>query len=116
MNEKNKISINMKNIIATIALLAILVCLIWTSQLSEKNIQITLLISIILTVSSAIVSWIISSTHSKASLSKENSQLIDRIGEQSSEKILNQNNCIPLNSIWMTNITNLKTKNMTSKQ
>ena len=80
----------MKNIIATFALLTILVCLIWTSQLSEINTQISLLISVILAIASSAVSWIVAYSYSKSSLTKENSEIIDRIGEQSSEKILNQ--------------------------
>ncbi len=81
---------NLKPIIAGGAILIILVCLIWTSQLENLESREGLLISIILAIASGAFSWIVSSHYSKVSLTAENTRMIDRIGEQSSEKILNQ--------------------------
>jgi hypothetical protein len=81
---------NLKNIIASGAVFIIIICLVWTSQLTSIETREGLLISIILAIASGAFSWIISSHYSKASLKAENTKLIDRIGEQSSEKILNQ--------------------------
>ncbi len=81
---------NLKSIIAGGAILIIFVCLIWTSQLETLETREGLLISIILAIASGAFSWIVSSHYAKASLKAENTKMIDRIGEQSSEKILNQ--------------------------
>ncbi len=80
----------MKQIIGFSSLAVIIVCLIWTSQLSDVASREGLLISIILSIASAVVSWMISSHYANATLTEENTKLIDRIGAQSSEKILNQ--------------------------
>lgn len=80
----------MRNIISIAALATIVVCLIWISQLTGQETREGLLISIILTIGATVVSWAISSHFSKESYTAENTKLIDRIGAQSSEKILNQ--------------------------
>ena len=80
----------MKNIISAVALLIVVVCLIWASQLSRVETREGLLISIILAISSSVLAWVTTSHYSKETLKAENTKLIDRIGEQSSEKILNQ--------------------------
>jgi hypothetical protein len=82
--------IDMKNIISAASIIIVIICLIWTSQLAGVESREGLLISIILSIASAVVSWAISSHYSKETLTAENTKLIDRIGEQSSEKILNQ--------------------------
>lgn len=80
----------MKNLISGASILIVIICLVWTSQLSGVETREGLLISIILAIASSVVSWAISSHYSKETLKAENTKLIDRIGEQSSEKILNQ--------------------------
>lgn len=80
----------MRQIISIAALATIVVCLIWTSQLTGQDTREGLLISIILTIAASVVSWAISAHYSTQSLTAENTKLIDRIGAQSSEKILNQ--------------------------
>lgn len=80
----------MKNLISGSAIIIVIICLVWTSQLSGVDSREGLLISIILAIASSAVSWTISSHYSKETLKAENTKLIDRIGEQSSEKILNQ--------------------------
>ncbi|EPP4298156.1 hypothetical protein ACUP6R_003984 [Vibrio navarrensis] len=48
------------------------------------------LLSVLLTVFSGASSWMMADYYAKSSSEKESAKLIDRIGEQSSEKILNQ--------------------------
>ncbi|WP_124635536.1 hypothetical protein [Taibaiella sp. KBW10] len=80
----------MRTIISVLSMIVIIVCLIWTSQLSGIDTREGLLVSIILAIASSVISWAISSFYSEKTLTAENTKLIDRIGEQSSEKILNQ--------------------------
>ncbi|ELR72892.1 hypothetical protein C900_00853 [Fulvivirga imtechensis AK7] len=81
---------NVKNILAGGSFFLVIACLVLTSQLDNLESREGLLISIILALGSAAFSWVISSHYSKKTLKAENTKLIDRIGEQSSEKILNQ--------------------------
>lgn len=76
----------MRQIISIAALAIIIVCLIWTSQLTGQDTRESLLISIIL----AIAASLISAHYSTLGLATENTKLIDKIGAQSSEKILNE--------------------------
>ena len=80
----------MKNVIKYGALIVVILCLIWISQIESIETREGLLLSIILAISTSLVSWIVTSHYAKVSLAKENMRLIDRIGAQSSEKILNQ--------------------------
>lgn len=57
------------------------------SPLSSKE---NLLLSILLTISSSLFSWYVSHYYATLSSDRENTKFIDRIAEQSSEKILNQ--------------------------
>lgn len=66
-------------------------CLFWIAlTANEAGARESILISLILTIASAIVTWIVAAHFAKESSEAENAKLIDRIGEQSSEKILNQ--------------------------
>lgn len=80
----------MNKTISVASIVIIIICLIWTSQLQGIETREGLLISIILAIASAAISWTVTSHYSKKTLSEENTRLIDRIGAQSSEKILNQ--------------------------
>ncbi len=73
-----------------LGILVIVASLIWTGLSGNADTREGLLVSVILTIASFLVSWAISAYYSKASLTAENTKLIDRIGVQSSEKILNQ--------------------------
>lgn len=79
-----------KKILAIGSFAILILCLIRISYTESADTRESLLISIILTIASAAFSWIVSAHYSTASSKAENTKLIDRIGEQASEKILNQ--------------------------
>ena len=58
-----------------------------TPQLSSLE---NTLFSVLLTMFSGVASWVLADVYAKSASRRESAELIDRIGEQSSEKILNQ--------------------------
>ena len=81
---------NLRTVIGILSGFIVIACLFWIALTSDAGTRESILVSIILTIASAVVTWLVSSHFASESSKKENTKLIDRIGEQSSEKILNQ--------------------------